>query len=72
MRASIYRCAHLFIDAAASINRWPHLFIDAAASINRCGYLLIDARVYKYGQNQQNLRFAEEYNFLHENSRIYL
>ena len=39
----IYRCAHLFIDAAASINRWPHLFIDAAASIHRWPHLFIDA-----------------------------
>ena len=47
MHASIYRCAHLFIDAAASINRWPHLFIDAAASIYRWPHLLIDAAIYK-------------------------
>ena len=47
MRASIYRCAHLFIDAAASINRWPHLFIDAAASIYRWPHLFIDTAIYK-------------------------
>ena len=46
----VYRCAHLFIDAATSINRWPHLFIDAAASIYRWPHLFIDegASIYRW------------------------
>ena len=42
-KRQIYRCAHLFLDAAASMNRWPHLFTDAAASIHRWPHLFIDA-----------------------------
>ena len=52
MRASIYRCGHLFIDAGAStyagiyLSMPAHLFIDAVIYLQMPVHLFIDAAIY--------------------------